>query len=256
MQYKEVIITLKRRDKMNHHIFKAFISALLFVALLSTISCKHDPDPVGVLPPGDTTGNNTGTQCSPDTVYFVQQVLPIFRSSCAKSGCHDAGSANEGIILDSYANIMSTGGIKVNDPTNSKIYEAMTDSDPEERMPPPPAPPMTSEQLALISKWIGQGAKNNSCISSGCDTTNVKYSTHIKPLIQNSCQGCHSGVAPGGGIDLATYTGVKAIADNGKFIGAISHLTGYVPMPQNGNKLSDCQINMVTIWINNGSQEN
>ncbi len=182
--------------------------------------------------------------------------MPIFQSGCAKSGCHDAGTAEEGIILDSYANIIATGGIKVNDPTKSKIYEAITEDDSEDRMPPPPAAPMTSAQLTLISKWIGQGAKNNSCLESGCDTTNVKYSTHIKTLIQNSCQGCHSGTAPGGGIDLATYAGVKAIADNGKIIGAISHLTGYSAMPKNGNKLTDCQIKMVNIWINQGAPEN
>jgi len=241
---------------MDHTILKTLISTFLIVALLAAFSCKHDPDPVGVLPPADTTGNNTGTQCSPDTVYFVQQVLPIFQSSCAMSGCHDAGSANEGIILDSYANIINTGGINVSNPTDSKIYEAMVENDPEDRMPPPPAAPMTSEQLSLISKWIVQGAKNNSCIASGCDTTNVKYSSHIKPLIQNSCQGCHSGASPSGGIDLATYSGVKAIADNGKFVGSISHITGYSPMPKNGNKLTDCQISMVNIWINLGAMDN
>jgi len=241
---------------MKHQIIPAILFSVIASTLLLTYSCKHDPDPLEIIDPVDTTGNNTGAQCSPDTVYFVQQVLPVFQSSCAKSGCHDAGTAEEGIILDSYANIIATGGIKVNDPTSSKIYEAMTEDDSEDRMPPPPAAPMTNAQLTLISKWIAQGAKNNSCIESGCDTTNVKYSTHIKPLIQNSCQGCHSGAAPGGGIDLATYAGVKAIADNGQFIGAISHLTGYSAMPKNGNKLSDCQIKMVNIWINQGAPEN
>lgn len=240
---------------MKHHIYPAILFSIIVSTLLLYYSCKHDPDPFVITDPIDTTGNNTNG-CSPDTVYFVQQVLPLFQSSCAMSGCHDAGTAKEGIVLDSYANIIATGGIKVSDPTSSKIYEAMTESDPEDRMPPPPAAPITSAQLTLISKWIGQGAKNNSCIASGCDTTDVKYSTHIKPLIMNSCQGCHSGAAPGGGIELATYNGVKAIADNGQFIGAISHLTGYSAMPKNGNKLSDCQIKMVNIWINQGAPEN
>jgi len=241
---------------------KRYISFLLHtsfaaITLLLAYSCKHDPDPLGIIEPIDTTGNNTGgTQCSPDTIYFVQQVLPMFQSGCAMSGCHDAITHEEGIILDSYSNIIATGGINISNPTNSKIYKKMVETDVEDRMPPPPAAPMTSDQLALISKWIGQGARNNSCLQSGCDTINVKYSTHIKPLIQNSCQGCHSGTAPGGGIDLATYAGVKAIADNGKFLGAISHLGGYNPMPKNGNKLSDCQIHMVNIWINQGAPEN
>jgi uncharacterized membrane protein len=171
------------------------------------------------------------------------------------SGCHDAGTHKEGVVLDSYSGIMSTGGIKVSNPTGSKIYRAMSQND-EESMPPPPAAAMTNTQLAVISKWIGQGAKNNSCIESGCDTTNVTYSTSIKPMIQNNCQGCHSGAAPGGGIDLSTYAGVKAIADNGNFFGTISFLQGYSAMPKNGSKMTDCQINMVKIWINQGAPQN
>jgi uncharacterized membrane protein len=240
------------------------ILAIIIVAtLILFYSCKHETEFLGVAIPVDTIGNSgnnnnggtVGTTCSKDTVYFVQQVLPILQSSCAMSGCHDAASHKEGIRLDSYANILSTGGINTGNPTSSKIYRVMVKTG-EERMPPSPAAAMTNTQLSTISKWIGQGAKNNSCIESGCDTTNVKYSTHIKPIIQNACLGCHNGASPGGGINLATYAGVKAIADNGKFFGSISHLTGYKAMPQNGNKLSDCQINMVKIWINQGSPDN
>jgi len=234
-------------------------SALLLSAAMAVLSCTHEPE-IGNLnipadPPGGTGNNNNNSSCSPDSVYFVQQVLPILQSGCAMSGCHDAATHEEGIILDSYANIISTGEINISNPTKSKIYKVMVKSG-DERMPPPPAASMTDTQLAAISKWIGQGAKNNSCIESGCDTSNVKYATHIKPLIQNACQGCHSGASPGGGIDLATYSGVKAIADNGKLFGSISYLSGYTAMPKNGNKLTDCQINMVKIWINQGAPEN
>ncbi len=236
----------------------SILPAVLISSLFYFNSCKHEPELSGIVIPVDTTEKNnegtTGSSCNKDTVYFVQAVLPLFQSSCALSGCHDAITHKEGLRLDSYAGIVS-GGINVSNPTNSKIYKVMVSSG-EELMPPPPAAAMTSAQLSTISKWIGQGAKNNSCIESGCDTTNVKFSTHIKPLIQNNCQGCHSGAAPGGGINLVTYAGVKAIADNGKFFGSISHLTGYKAMPQNGNKLTDCQITTVKIWINQGSPEN
>jgi uncharacterized membrane protein len=249
---------------MKRTIIPILVSALLVYALLLSYSCKHEPEFLGIAIPVDNSGNNnggninggnTGTTCDKDTTYFVQQVLPLLQSSCAKSGCHDAATHKEGIRLDSYANIIATGGINVSNPTNSKIYRVMVKTG-EDQMPPSPAVPMTSTQLTTISKWIGQGAKNNSCFESGCDTTNVKYSTHIKPLIQNHCQGCHSGNAPGGGINLATYAGVKAIADNGKFFGSISHLSSYKAMPQNGNKLTDCQITTVKIWIYQGAPEN
>jgi len=238
--------------------FPAAFFTLLISSLTLTLSCTHDTDGENLTIPADPNGENisyNSSTCNKDSVYFIQQVLPIFQSSCAMSGCHDAATHKEGIVLDSYANIISKGGIKVNNPTESKIYKVMVKNG-EERMPPSPAAPMTNTQLATISKWIGQGAKNNSCIESGCDTTNVKYSTHIKPMIQNACQGCHSGASPSGGIDLATYAGVKTIADNGKFFGSISYLASYSAMPKNGNKLTDCQINMVKIWINQGAPEN
>ena len=241
---------------------KAFLSLIIFPLLL-VYSCKHEPEFLGVATSTDTVGNNgnnnnggvSGTSCSKDTVYFVQQVLPLLQSSCAMSGCHDAITHKEGIRLDSYTNIISSGGLQVSSPTNSKLYRVMVNTG-EEQMPPAPAASMTSAQLLTISKWIGQGAKNNCCTESGCDTTNVKYSTHIIPIIQNTCQGCHSGAAPGGGINLTTYAGVKAIADNGKFVGSISYLTGYSGMPKNGNKLTDCQITMVKLWINQGAPQN
>jgi uncharacterized membrane protein len=241
---------------MKHHIFSNFILTFLTISMFLSYSCKHEPEFGGNIPIDPPGGNgSTTTSCSPDTAYFVQQVLPIFQSSCAMSGCHDAATHKEGFKLDNYSNILATGGIKVNNPTDSKIYRVMIKSD-EDIMPPSPAAPMSGTQLAVIEKWISQGARNNSCIESGCDTTNVKYSSHIKPLIQNACQGCHSGSAPGGGIDLATYAGVKAIADNGKFYGSISHLSGYSAMPKNGNKLTECQISMVKIWINQGAPQN
>lgn len=241
---------------MTHNKILSFFLVIAVPLLLLSYSCKHEPDITDIINPEDPgNGNNTGSTCSPDTTYFVQQVLPILQSGCAMSGCHDASTHKEGVILDSYTNIMSTGGINPGNPTSSKIYKVMVKSG-EERMPPPPAASMSTSQLSLISKWISQGAYNNSCVESGCDTTNVKYSTHIKPLIENNCQGCHSGASPGGGIDLATYAGVKAIADDGKLFGTISYLSGYSQMPKNGNKLTDCQINMVKIWINQGSPQN
>ncbi len=231
-----------------------YLLLFLVSALAGLVSCTHDPELTVTPVPDDTTSIITSS-CDPDTVYFVQQVLPLMQSGCAKSGCHDAGTHEEGVILDSYSSIVATGGLNISEPTKSKIYKMMVRTD-DERMPPPPAPAFTAEQRSLISTWIGQGARNNSCVESGCDTTNVAYSTNIKPLIANNCLGCHSGSNPGGGIGLSTFQDVRAIADNGKLFGTINHLPGFSPMPRNGNKLSDCQIRMVTLWINQGAPNN
>jgi mono/diheme cytochrome c family protein len=131
----------------------------------------------------------------------------------------------------------------------------ITESDPDDRMPPPPANPLTSAQINLIYTWIAQGARNNTCTNS-CDTSNVTFSGTIFPLLQNSCIGCHSGAAAGGQIDLSSYQGVASVANNGRLLGAISHSPGFQPMPRGGNKLPDCRIDQVRIWIEGGALNN
>ena len=95
-------------------------------------------------------------------------------------------------------------------------------------MPPPPNAKLSSDQIALISKWIQQGAKNNKC--NECDTTNVTYSVQVTSIM-NNCVSCHNASSPSGNIRLDNYTNVKTQVDNGKLIGSIEHKAGFSPMP-------------------------
>lgn len=178
---------------------------------LSLFSCQHEPitiegdnnpvDTTGNNNPTDTTGNNptdttaAGTPCDPDVVYFELDVLPILRSNCAKSGCHDANTAQKGVILESYESIMATGKIEPFNLNDSEVYEVIVETDPDKRMPQPPNARLTSEQVNVIASWILQGAKNETCDpgAGGCNTDNVSYSADIRPIIENNCLGCHRG---------------------------------------------------------------
>jgi mono/diheme cytochrome c family protein len=194
--------------------------------------------------------------CSPDTAYFQQQVLPIFISNCSVSGCHDAISHQDGVILTNYAQIMNTGDIRPGNPNGSEAFEKITDPDNSDRMPPAPRSRLSASQIDVIRKWIMQGAKNNSCQSSSCDTSQVRYSTTIRNIISNKCQGCHSGNSAGGGYDYSSYAGLKARADDGKLLGAVYHMPGYSAMPKNGNMLSDCELVQIRKWVNAGAPNN
>ena len=115
---------------MMRYSFSILIMLLLLV--LGSPACRHDS---GLMTPpeepgtgtggnnGGTGGNNgggnngggtgggntpTGVPCDPDSVYFDNQVLPILVSNCAKPGCHDAASHQDGVVLSSYASLMST----------------------------------------------------------------------------------------------------------------------------------------------------
>jgi hypothetical protein len=242
---------------------KKVLTPLIFsVTILATvISCKHEipGDASGANNGGGTGGGNgtnppTGSSCSPDTAYFQQQVLPIFVSNCAMSGCHDPASHQDGIVLSNYSGIRAE--VKPFDLNDSEIWEKINESDPDDRMPPPPRSPLSQQQKEIIKKWIQQGAKNNSCVSATCDTANVTYAATIKNLVSNKCQGCHSGSAPGGGIDFSTYAGVKAKINDGKLWGAVNHMPGFSPMPKGGTKLSTCELAQIKKWIDAGAPNN
>lgn len=221
------------------------------VILLGTSSCtkykyNSDLDSITLTDPGD---DNEISNCDPDTVYFQTTILPLVVSSCATTKCHDQASHKDGIILTDYQTIISTGNIKPGNPNDSEFFEVLTDSD-DDMMPPAPYASLTSEQIKLIKKWIQQGAEDNSC-NEGCDLSNVTFTSVVWPMMQNNCIGCHSGSNPGGGVPITNYNDVLAMANNGTLMGSVRYETGYSPMPIN-NQLSDCKIDQLQIWIDNG----
>lgn len=226
---------------------------LFFFVSLIIISCKHDPI-IDITPPPAPPALPSPpvvvVKCSQDTTYFQNEVLPLFVSNCAKSGCHNSQSQQNDVILNNYNNIMNTGQIVPGNPEGSKAYEMIIRTG-EDAMPPQGNSPLTNAQILVIRNWILQGALNNHCDQSGCDTINISYSGSLKGILQLNCQGCHSGSNPPNGIDLTNYTNVKAATNppSGRLIGSISHSTGYSPMPKGGVQLTDCQITMFKKWI-------
>lgn len=195
----------------------------------------------------------TAQTCSPDTVYFVRDILPILQGNCAISGCHNSTSRKDGVDLSSYERVMSTADIRPFEPGESDLYEVINETRNDKRMPPPPAPPLTTEQKNKIEKWIAQGARNNDCKS--CDSTQVGYTATILPLIQASCLGCHQQANPSGGVALDTYSTIKAQALSGALFGSISG-NGYVQMPYMQNPLSACDQAKIKNWIAQGAPQN
>lgn len=93
--------------------------------------------------------------------------------------------------------------------------------------------------------------------SGPCDTSGINYFNGVLPILQgNGCLGCHSGGASSGNISLEGFNNVRVVAQNGRLLGAISHIPGFSPMPQGGNKLSACNINKVKAWIDAGTPNN
>lgn len=89
-----------------------------------------------------------------------------------------------------------------------------------------------------------------------CDTATVTYRISIVPILSANCISCHGGSLPAGGMDFSIYSVVKAQVDNGELWGSISHSPGYQPMPKNSDKLNDCNLNKIKLWILAGAPNN
>jgi hypothetical protein len=92
-----------------------------------------------------------------------------------------------------------------------------------------------------------------------CNSAGSTYSATVSPILTLRCNSCHSKAAAstyGGGIELDRYTTVKPYASNGALLGSINHASGYSPMPKDGAKLSSCEIDKITNWVNSGAPDN
>lgn len=228
------------------------ISALGIMIVL--YACKHAIVNPGTNAPA-TPGAPPVSGPLPAGQVCFDDVLPIFQSSCAKSGCHNSATAQKGYVFDSYANIVRKG-IKPGNAAGSKIYEMITETDPDDRMPRLPYPALLPAQIELIKNWINQGAKNTTgCSTNACDTTVFTY-TAVKKIIDANCINCHSGASPAGGLNYSTYAGLKAVADAGRLLGAVTHSAGYTAMPFQQPKLDDCKVTQIRKWIQSGAPNN
>lgn len=196
---------------------------------------------------GDTTKIPNPNPCDSNIVYFDKDILPILNSNCAMSGCHDAGTAAEGVILNSYDKVMATAKVRPYDPGNSELYEVITETRQDKIMPPPPAAKLTAAQIALIAKWINQGAKKIDCNQTNCDTTNVTYSKQVAPMLTTYCVGCHNASLASGNVKLHTYADAKQATLNGNVVGSVIGGT----MPKGSTPLTACNKRILQLWLAN-----
>lgn len=104
----------------------------------------------------------------PEVVSFNEHIQPILADTCFH--CHGPDSSTrepkkEPLRLDrpEFAFAKREDGldvIKPGDPKNSTMIQYIKETDPDLRMPPPEAhKEITPRQLALLEKWIEQGAQ-------------------------------------------------------------------------------------------------
>lgn len=136
---------------------RRFARFLACVAVVAAAACSGDDDPVIPDDPGTV----------PDSVLFTQHVQPIFNARCAVAGCHVQPDPSAELVLSdgqSYVNIVNeptvvfTPGIRVTpfEPSQSVLYLLVQNG-----TMPAEGSRLTSVQVAIIRKWIEDGAPDN-----------------------------------------------------------------------------------------------
>jgi hypothetical protein len=90
-----------------------------------------------------------------------------------------------------------------------------------------------------------------------CTTPSVvSYSLSISPILDRNCRSCHNAALLTGGVNLEDFAVLKQHVNSGVLMGNVKHLPGYMPMPQNAAKLSDCDIDLLQKWVDAGAPNN
>ena len=100
-----------------------------------------------------------------DRVSFNEQIRPLLSDRCL--ACHgpDEKHREADLRLDIRADAVGTAdsprGIIPGKPEQSPLWQRITSTDPDSQMPPPAAkkPRFTADELALLRRWIEEGAE-------------------------------------------------------------------------------------------------
>jgi hypothetical protein len=148
---------------------RRFLAKFLLVvgcltAFSSTSRADDEPGPIEIIPvtlerPAD----------------FREDVLPILQAKCL--ACHSASKKEGGLVLETAASIRTGGdsgpAVVAGKPDESLLaLSAGRRGDPS-AMPPIPnganAVPLTPQELALLTLWISEGAKDSAMSSRAID---------------------------------------------------------------------------------------
>lgn len=99
----------------------------------------------------------------PETVSYFKDVRPIVQAHC--QGCHQPAKPLGELVLVDYEGLFKAGesgdpAIVVGKPDESYLIELIVPTDGEAEMPKN-RDPLSARQIALIKRWVEQGAKND-----------------------------------------------------------------------------------------------
>lgn len=115
--------------------------------------------------------------------------------------------------------------------------------------------------LMLIMLWSGCYYDNKEDLHRyytdvTCDTTVVTYSSSVVGVLNQYCTSCHNANVSEANVNLDGYDNARLHAANGSLLGSIMHQAPYAPMPSAGQRIPQCDEDMIVAWVNAGMPNN
>jgi WD40 repeat protein len=119
------------------------------------------------------------TPAGAPAVSYWRQIRPILQANC--HGCHQPAKAGGQFVMTSFGKLLAGGesgdaAIKPGQPAASYLIEQVTPHDGKADMPKDKSP-LSADDLALLTRWIAQGAKDDSASFAG-----PKYDMQHPPI--------------------------------------------------------------------------
>jgi hypothetical protein len=107
----------------------------------------------------------------------------------------------------------------------------------------------------LVLFFLVSCSKDDTPDTVDCTGLTPTYNSDIKAILDASCakSGCHDATTMANNINLSNFASASAISQEDRFLGAIQHKSGFTAMPQDGPKLADDKIQLLSCWVQNGS---
>lgn len=95
-----------------------------------------------------------------------------------------------------------------------------------------------------------------------CDTTSVSFANNVLPILNQYCNvagGCHDAAGQStSGFNFTTYPGIQNVATTAILVDDIKQTPskGDNAMPKGLPPIPQCDINIITAWVNQGALDN
>ena len=119
---------------------------------------------LGVTLSGLVVSLSNAADALPESVSYYEHIRPVFQAKC--QGCHQPAKAKGDYVMTDVVKLIAGGEtspvVVPKDPHESYLIELVTQQEGEDRPEmPPKEEPLTPYELKLVTKWIEQGAKDD-----------------------------------------------------------------------------------------------